>query len=84
MNKVIIILFVIVALIFVVVFRIEIKKNELEAEKVELTKEYEDLEYEHQEMQNKLDKELDEETIREVAKDELGLVEPNSEYYYGD
>ena len=84
MNKVILILFIVVALLFVVVFRIEIKKNELEAEKEALAETYNELDYENKKKKNELEKDLDDEEISKIAKDKLDYVEPNSEYYYGD
>ena len=79
-----IVLFIVFSLLFVVVFNIELKKNELEEEKLYQTEIRDDLKYENEKKKNELEKELDDETIRQVAKDKLGLVEPNSEYYYGD
>lgn len=82
MKNFIIIFFVVVVLIFVVVFRIKIKENELEDEKEKLTEEYNSLQYENEKIKDKLDKELDDETIINTAQDELGLVESGSEYYF--
>lgn len=79
-----IVLFIIVSLLFLVVFRIELKKNQLEEEKQQLTEVYEELDYDNKKKKNDLEQELDEEKIRQLAKDELDRVEPNSEYYYGD
>ena len=79
-----IVLFVVFALLFVVVFNIELKKNELEEEILKQTEVRDELRYENEKKKNELEKDLDDETVREVAKDKLGLVEPNSEYYYGD
>ena len=79
-----IVLFVVFSLLFVVVFNIELKKNELEEEKQNQIEIRDELKYENEKKKNELEKELDDETIRQVAKDKLGLVEPNSEYYYGD
>ena len=79
-----IVLFVVFALLFVVVFNIELKKNELEEEILKQTELRDELRYENEKKKNELEKDLDDETVREVAKDKLGLVEPNSEYYYGD
>lgn len=84
MNKVIIVLFAVVALLFGVIFKIMIEKNELEAQIEELAKEAEDLEYEYKKKISELEKELDDEEVKKIAKDKLGYVEPNSEYYYGD
>ena len=87
MSRIVIIglvLFIVFSLLFVVVFNIELKKNEKEEEIMSLTEIRDELKYENEKKNNELEKELDDETIRQVAKDKLGLVEPNSEYYYGD
>ena len=87
MSRIVIIgliLFIVFSLLFVVVFNIELKKNEKEEEIMSLTEIRDELKYENEKKNNELEKDLDDETIRQVAKDKLGLVEPNSEYYYGD
>ncbi|MBQ7398927.1 MAG: hypothetical protein IJW06_00515 [Clostridia bacterium] len=43
-----------------------------------------EVENENQRLKNELSKELDEETIIKIAGDDLGLVDPDAEYYYSD
>lgn len=79
-----IVVIVIVVLLLVVAIRSLIKSNELSKELEARGQEVVDLEEENQRLKNELGKELDEDTIRKIAKEELGLVDPDAEYYYSD
>ncbi len=73
---------IIIVLLMIVALRCLIKSNELSERLEVLTEEFEELEYENQRLKNELAKELDDDLIRDIAEDQLGLEDPNSEYYY--
>lgn len=79
-----IVVITVVVLLMIVALRSLIESNELSARLEALTEQKEELEYENQRLKNELSKELDEETIKKIAQDELGLADPNAEYYYSD
>ncbi|MBQ8759553.1 MAG: septum formation initiator family protein [Clostridia bacterium] len=79
-----IVVIVIVVLLLVVAIRSLIKSNELSKELEACEKELVEVENENQRLKNELSKELDEETIIKIAGDDLGLVDPDAEYYYSD
>ena len=79
-----IIVIIVVALLLVVALRSMIKYNELSEKFEALEKSYDELAYENEKLTNKLEKPLDHENIKQIAQDELGLADPNAEYYYSD
>ena len=62
-------------------FKSLISANEYKDKIENLKKELSDLEYENDKLQYELDKALDEDQIRKIAKEELGLVDPDEEHY---
>ena len=79
-----VVVIIIVALMLVVALRSLIKSNELSERFEVLQEQYEELEYENLRLKNELEKELDDETIKDIAQAELGLADPKAEYYYSD
>lgn len=75
---------IVVVLMLVVALRSLIKSNELSERLNVLTEQYEELEYENQRLKNELKKDLDDETIKDIAQSELGYADPEAEYYYSD
>lgn len=75
---------IIIVLMLIVALRSLIKSNELSERYSLLEEEYEALEYENQRLRNELNRELDDEAIKDIARSELGLADPNAEYYYSD
>lgn len=75
---------IIILLLMIVAFRSLIKSNELSEKFDILNEEYKELEYENQRLKNELSKELNDEMIKDIAQDELGLADPNAEYYYSN
>lgn len=79
-----IIIIIVVALLLVVALRSMIKSNELTERLYVLQKDFDELKYENEKLKNELEKPLDDDNIRQIAEDELGLADPNAEYYYSD
>ena len=79
-----VVVIIIVVLLMIVALRSLIKSNELSDRLLNLQEEYEELIYENQRLKNELKKELNDETIKDIAQSELGLADPNAEYYYSD
>jgi len=79
-----IIIIIVVALLLVVALRSMIKSNELTERLEALSESYKELEYENEKLKNELEKPLDDDNIKQIAEDELGLADPNAEYYYSD
>ena len=79
-----IVVIIVVVLLLIVALRSLIKSNELTERLEALTEQYDELEYENQRLKNELAKELDDEAIKDIAQSELGLADPNAEYYYSD
>ena len=78
------IIIIVVALLLVVALRSMIKSNELSERLTLLQENLDELTYENEKLKNELEKPLDDENIKQIAQDELGLADPNAEYYYSD
>lgn len=81
-SFVITVVFIIIVLVLLIVnFKSLISSNELR-NKIEIYQSViEDLKYENEKLKYELEKELDEDEIRKIAKEELDRVDPDEEHY---
>ena len=79
----------IITLVFIIViiillamnFNSLILANDYREKISNLAEEFEELKYEHEKIKYEQEKSLDEDEIRRIAKEELGLVDPDEEHY---
>ncbi len=75
--------FVCLVLIIVVVKdHVDLNKSNVKYE--DLKKQYKELEYEVKKLEAEKNAEMDEERIKQIAREELDLVDPNDQYFYND
>lgn len=77
------VIIVIIALI-VVAFSLQVRTNKLLEENEELKSRLADINYTNEQLEKDLDKEVDDDYVKKVAEDELGLIPPDSKVYYSD
>ncbi len=84
-NIFFVILFVIIIVMLLgLSIRPLIQSNELKEQLKELQAENEELIRRNEELEYDISRELDEENIREIAKEQLDLVDPRDEYFVAD
>lgn len=76
-----VVVIIIVLVLLIVNFKSLISSNELRNEIEKYQSVIEDLKYENEKLKYELEKELDEDEIRKIAKEELDRVDPDEEHY---
>lgn len=81
-SLIVTVVFIVVVIVLLVFnFNSLISANEYRDKIERLEKDLDNLEYKNDKLQYELDKKLDYDEIRRIAKEELGLVDPNEEHY---
>ncbi len=84
-NIILVIVFVIIIIMLMgLAIRPLLQRNELIAQRDEYKEKYEEKKQENDKLEYEKNLPLDEENIKNIAKDKLDLVDPKDEFYIGD